>query len=232
MSLSQDDVSAILLSLKLASVVTVLLLLIATPLAWWLTQRRSALSLALSAVIALPLVLPPTVLGFYFLVFTGPSGWIGQLTQSLGLGTLPFTFAGLVVASLFYSLPFVLQPIQNAMESLGKQPLEVAASLGAGKLDRFLTVTLPLCRPAYISAATLGFAHTLGEFGLILMMGGNIPDQTRVVSVQIYNHVETLQYQNAHLLSGIMLGFSFLLLLALYGYQGRGNSLFLRQVRR
>lgn len=217
--ISEADLAAIWLTLKLATTVTILLLLIGTPIAWWLARTRSWWKGPVGAVVALPLVLPPTVLGFYLLVAMGPNGFVGELTQSLGLGTLPFTFWGLVVGSLFYSLPFVVQPIQNAMEALGQRPLEVAATLRAGPWDRFFTVVLPLSRPGFVTAAVLGFAHTVGEFGVVLMIGGNIPGETRVVSVQIYDHVEALEYAQAHVLAGGMLAFSFLVLLGLYGFQ-------------
>lgn len=219
MAFSDADLAAIWLTLRLATTVTLLLLLIGTPIAWWLARTRSWLKGPIGAVVALPLVLPPTVLGFYLLVAMGPQGWIGQFTQSLGLGTLPFTFWGLVVGSIFYSLPFVVQPIQNAIEALGDRPLEVAATLRAGPLDRFFTVVLPLARPGFMTAAILGFAHTVGEFGVVLMIGGNIPEETRVVSVQIYDHVEALDYAQAHTLSGMMVTFSFLVLLSLYVFQ-------------
>ncbi len=217
--ISETDLTAVWLTLKLASTVTVLLLLIGTPIAWWLARTRSWWKGPVGAVVALPLVLPPTVLGFYLLIAMGPNGFAGQLTQSLGLGTLPFTFWGLVVGSLFYSLPFVVQPIQNAMEAVGERPLEVAATLRAGPWDRFFTVVLPLAKPGFVTAAVLGFAHTVGEFGVVLMIGGNIPGETRVVSVQIYDHVEALEYAQAHVLAGGMLAFSFLVLLGLYGFQ-------------
>lgn len=214
--LDSVDLAAIWLTLKLATVTTVLLLLIGTPIAWWLARTRSRLKGPIGAVVALPLVLPPTVLGFYLLVAMGPNGFVGQLTQNLGLGTLPFTFAGLVVASVFYSMPFVVQPLQNAFEAIGERPLEAAATLRAGPWDRFFTVVLPLARPGFVTAGILGFAHTVGEFGVVLMIGGNIPEKTRVVSVQIYDHVEALEYAQAHWLAGGMLVFSFLVLLALY----------------
>lgn len=216
LQLDSTDSAAIWLTLKLACMATSLLLLIGTPIAWWLARTRSRLKGPIGAVVALPLVLPPTVLGFYLLVAMGPHGFIGQLTQSLGLGTLPFTFAGLVVASVLYSLPFVVQPLQNAFEAVGERPLEVAATLRASPLDTFLTVVVPLARPGFITAAILGFAHTVGEFGVVLMIGGNIPEQTRVVSVQIYDHVEAMDYAKAHWLAGGMLAFSFLVLLVLY----------------
>lgn len=210
------DLAAIWLTLKLATVTTALLLLIGTPIAWWLARTRSRLKGPIGAVVALPLVLPPTVLGFYLLVAMGPNGFVGHFTQSLGLGTLPFTFAGLVVASVFYSTPFVVQPLQNAFEAIGERPLEAAATLRAGPWDRFFTVVLPLARPGFVTAGILGFAHTVGEFGVVLMIGGNIPEKTRVVSVQIYDHVEALEYAQAHWLAGGMLVFSFLVLLMLY----------------
>ena len=216
MNLSDADLGAIWLTLRLATLVTCLLLLIGTPIAWWLSRTRSWLKGPIAAVVALPLVLPPTVLGFYLLVAMGPHGWVGQLTQSLGLGLLPFSFWGLVVASVFYSMPFVVQPIQNAFEAIGERPMEVAATLRAGPWDRFFTVALPLAKPGFITAAILGFAHTVGEFGVVLMIGGNIPDKTRVVSVQIYDHVEALEYAQAHGLAVTMLVFSFLVLLGLY----------------
>jgi len=215
--LAAADLAAIWLTLKLATLTTVLLLLIGTPIAWWLARTRSAWKGAVIAVVALPIVLPPTVIGFYLLVAMGPNGPIGQLTQSLGLGVLPFTFAGLVVASVFYSMPFVVQPILNAFEAIGEGPLEAAATLRASPLDAFFTVAVPLARPGFITASILGFAHTVGEFGVVLMIGGNIPDQTRVVSVQIYDHVEALEYAQAHWLSAGLVVFSFVVLLALYG---------------
>lgn len=221
MGFSDADWMAIWLTLRLASTVTVLLLLIGTPIAWWLAKSRSRWKGPVGALVAMPLVLPPSVLGFYLLLAMGPGGPIGQLTELLGLGTLSFTFWGLVIASLFYSLPFVVQPIQNAIEALGERPLEVAATLRAGPLDRFFTVVLPQARPGFISAAILGFAHTVGEFGVILMIGGNIPGETRVVSVQIYDYVEMLEYDRAHWLAGAMLLFSFAVLLGLYLFRQR-----------
>jgi molybdate transport system permease protein len=214
--LDSVDLAAIWLTLKLATLTTVLLLLIGTPIAWWLARTRSKWKGPIGAVVALPLVLPPSVLGFYLLMAMGPHGFIGQLTQSLGLGTLPFTFAGLVVASVFYSLPFVVQPLQNAFEAIGEWPLEVAATLRASPAATFFSVVLPLARPGFVTAGILGFAHTVGEFGVVLMIGGNIPEKTRVVSVQIYDHVEAMEYAQAHWLAGGMLAFSFLVLLVLY----------------
>ncbi len=219
--LDGTDFAAIWLTVKLASVTTLLLLLLGTPLAWWLARTRSRLRGPIGAVVALPLVLPPTVLGFYLLVALGPNGPIGQLTQSLGLGQLPFTFAGLVVGSVLYSMPFVVQPLQNAFEAIGERPLEAAATLRAGPWDTFFSVVLPLARPGFITASVLGFAHTVGEFGVVLMIGGNIPEKTRVVSVQIYDHVEAMEYAQAHWLAGGMLLFSFLVLLMLYGSRFR-----------
>lgn len=217
--LSAADLMAIELTLKLALLVTVLLLLLGVPLAWWLTQTRSRFKGVVSALVALPLVLPPTVLGFYLLLAMGPEGPLGKVMQFMGLDLLPFSFSGLVVASVIYSLPFVVQPVHNAMVAMGKGPLEVAASLGAGAFDRFFTVVLPLSMPGIITAAVLGFAHTIGEFGVVLMIGGNIPGETRVISVQIYDHVEALEYGHAHMLSGLMLLFAFVVLLLLSGFQ-------------
>jgi molybdate transport system permease protein len=216
--LDLDDAATLWLTLKLACTVTLLLLALGTPLAWWLARTRSRLRHAVGAVVALPLVLPPTVLGFYLLIALGPHGWLGQLTQALGLGLLPFTFAGLVLASSFYSLPFVVQPLQNAFEAIGERPLEAAATLRAGPWDRFWSVAVPLARPGFLSAAVLGFAHTVGEFGIVLMIGGNIPGKTRTLAVQIYDHVEALEYAQAHWLAGGMVVFSFLVLLALYSF--------------
>ena len=213
---SDADLSALWLTTKLATVTTVLLLMIGTPIAWWLARTRSRLKPVIGAVVALPIVLPPTVLGFYLLLTLGPNGPVGQFTQWAGIGLLPFTFAGLVVASVFYSMPFVVQPLQNAFEAIGERPLEVAATLRAGPWDTFFSVVVPLARPGFLTATILGFAHTVGEFGVVLMIGGNIPDKTRVVSVQIYDHVEALEYTQAHWLSGSMVVFSFLVLLALY----------------
>lgn len=216
--LTGADYGAILLTLKLASVTTLLLILLGTPIAWWLARTPSKMKGLVGAVVALPLVLPPTVIGFYLLVALGPNGPIGQLTQALGLGTLPFTFPGLVVASVIYSLPFVVQPLQNAFEAIGDRLFEAAATLRAGPLDSFFSIAVPLARPGFLSAAVLGFAHTVGEFGVVLMIGGNIPDKTRVVSVLIYDHVESIEYAQAHWLAGAMLLFSFAVLFALYTF--------------
>ncbi|MDR7056715.1 molybdate transport system permease protein [Pseudomonas koreensis] len=216
MSLTSADFAAIWLTLKLASLTTVILLVIGTPIALWLTRTSSWLRGPIGAIVALPLVLPPTVIGFYLLLALGPHGFLGQFTQWLGLGTLTFSFTGLVIGSVIYSMPFVVQPLQNAFSAIGTRPLEVAATLRANPWDTFFSVILPLARPGFITAAILGFAHTVGEFGVVLMIGGNIPDKTRVVSVQIYDHVEALEYAQAHWLSAAMLMFSFLVLLALY----------------
>lgn len=218
-----SDLGAVWLTLKLATVTTLILLLIGTPIAWWLARTRSWWKGPVGAVVALPIVLPPTVLGFYLLLLMGPNGPVGQFTQWAGIGLLPFTFWGLVVASVFYSTPFVVQPIQNAFEAIGDRPLEAAATLRASKLDTFFTVAVPLAKPGFLTASILGFAHTVGEFGVVLMIGGNIPNKTRVVSVQIYDHVEALEYANAHWLAGAMVAFSFLVLLALYTLNPTGR---------
>ncbi|MFI8582328.1 molybdate ABC transporter permease subunit [Ectopseudomonas khazarica] len=226
MPLSTNDLDAILLTLKLASLTTLLLLIIGTPIALWLTRTESWMKRPVGALVALPLVLPPTVIGFYLLVSMGPNGFFGQLTQSLGLGTLTFSFTGLVIGSVFYSLPFVVQPLQNAFEAIGRAPLEAAATLRANPWDAFFSVVLPLARPGFVTAAILAFAHTVGEFGVVLMIGGNIPGKTQVVSVQIYNHVETMNYAQAHWLAGGMVAFSFIVLLALYsGRSGKTRAL-------
>jgi molybdate transport system permease protein len=209
------------LTLKLASITTLCLLIIGTPVAWWLARTTAWYKQPVAAMVALPLVLPPTVLGFYLLLLMGPNGPIGTFTQSIGLGNLPFTFKGLVVASVIYSLPFVVQPLQNTFEALGSRPLEVAATLRASPIDRFMTVILPLARPGFLTASVLCFAHTIGEFGVVLMIGGNIPGETKVLSVAIYDYVETLEYGQAHILAGGMLIFSFLVLLTLYLVNGR-----------
>lgn len=215
MPLSAADLEAVWLTLKLASLTTLLLLLVATPLAWWLAHTTSNWRTFIGPVIALPLVLPPTVLGFYLLVMLGPNGPVGQLTQWLGWGALPFTFAGLVLGSVIYSLPFAVQPLQHAFEGIGARPMEVAATLRASPLDAFFTVALPLARPGFVTAAVMSFAHTIGEFGVVLMLGGNIPGVTRVLSVQIYGHVEAMEYGHAHALAGGMLAFSFVVLFGL-----------------
>ena len=215
MPFSADDLNAIWLTLKLASLTTALLLVLATPVAWWLARTGSRWRSPVAAVVALPLVLPPTVLGFYLLVSLGPHGPGGQFTQALGIGLLPFTFGGLLLGSLIYSLPFAVQPLQHAFEAIGSRPMEVAATLRARPLDAFFTVALPLARPGFVTAAILSFAHTVGEFGVVLMIGGNIPNQTRVVSTQIYGHVEAMEFAQAHWLAGSMVLFSFVVLLGL-----------------
>lgn len=215
------DWQPVWLTLRLASTTTALLMLFAVPLAWWLANTQSRFKQFFSALFALPLVLPPTVLGFYLLLLLGPYGAIGQFTQWLGIGTLPFTFTGLVVASCLYSLPFALQPLQTAFEGIGRRPFEVAATLRANAFDRAMSVALPLARNGLLSGAVLAFAHTIGEFGVVLMIGGNIPGATKVLSVAIYDHVESLEYAQAHWLAGGMLVFSFFTLLALYVFNDR-----------
>ena len=221
MLLQASDLQAIWLTLEVASLTTAILLVLGTPLAWWLARSPSAFKPIVNSLVALPIVLPPSVLGFYLLVLMGPNGTLGQWTQAIGLGLMPFSFRGLVLASCLYSLPFMVQPLQTAMQALGPRPLEVASSLRASPLDRFFSVVVPMCRPGFISGAVMCFAHTVGEFGVVLMIGGNIPGVTRLVSVQIYDHVEAMEYAAAHRLSAVMLGFSFVVLLALYGYNAR-----------
>ena len=216
MPIPVSDWSAIALTLRLAGLTTLLLLILCTPLAWWLAHTRSRWRAPISAVVALPLVLPPTVIGFYLLITLGPNGPVGQLMQAAGLKTLPFTFEGLLVGSLIYSLPFAVQPLQRGFEALGRRPMEVAATLGASPLDRFFTIAIPMSRTGFLTAAVMTFAHTVGEFGVVLMLGGNIPDKTRVISVQIYDHVEALEYAQAHWLAAGMLAFSFIVLLSLH----------------
>ena len=218
-----EAMQAIFLTLKLASLTTLLLLLIATPLAWWLSQTRSRWRAPIGALVTLPLVLPPTVLGFYILVVLGPQGWVGQLTQSLGLGVLSFSFTGLLIGSIIFSLPFAVQPIQYAFEAIGRRPMEVAATLRASPLDAFFSVALPLAKPSLLTATVLSFAHTVGEFGVVLMIGGNIPGQTSVVSTQIYGHVEAMEYTQAHWLAAGMVVFSFAVLMALSRIKRRSD---------
>ena len=214
--LNDVDISAIIVTIKLASLSTAILILIGTPLAWWLSQTRFKFKVIIEALIALPLILPPTVLGFYLLLTLGPNGPIGGFLESLGGSSIAFTFSGLVVGSVIYSLPFVVQPLQNSFNSVGKQSMEVAATLGASKIDRFFTVAIPLARSGFITAIVLGFAHTVGEFGVVLMIGGNIPGETGVLSIAIYDHVETMEYGKAHWLSAGLLIMSFLMLIFVY----------------
>ncbi|QNM94665.1 molybdate ABC transporter permease subunit [Chitinimonas koreensis] len=216
MPLAAEDWSAIRLTLELATTTTILLLLLGTPLAWWLARSRSLLGQAVGALVTLPLVLPPTVLGFYLLLAMGSQGPLGRLTLWLGWGLLPFTFAGLVITSVLYSLPFAVQPLVQAFRAIGPRPLEVAATLRASPWDAFFSVVLPLAKPGFITATVMSFAHTVGEFGVVLMIGGNIPDRTRVISVQIYDRVEALEYAQAHWLAGGMLVFSFVVLFGLH----------------
>ncbi len=222
--LNAADLAAVWLTLRLAAITTLLLLLIGTPVAWWLARTRSWWKGPVGALVALPIVLPPTVIGFYLLLLLGPNGPVGRFTEWAGIGLLPFSFWGLVVASVLYSMPFVVQPIQNAFAAVGERPLEAAATLRASPLDAFFSVALPLAKPGFVTASILGFAHTVGEFGVVLMIGGNIPDKTRVVSVLIYDHVEALEYAQAHWLAGGMLAFSFVVLLALYSLNHAGRS--------
>jgi molybdate transport system permease protein len=219
--LHSSDWTALFLTLRLALVATAILLVFGTPLAWWLAKTRFRYKVLIEAAIALPLVLPPTVLGFYLLVALGPRGPIGRFMEAIDAPTLAFTFAGLVIGSVFYSMPFVVQPLQTAMEGIGPRPREAAATLRAGPWDRFFTVVVPLARPGFLTAAVLGFAHTVGEFGVVLMIGGNIPGETQVLSIKIYDHVEALEYARAHWLAGGLLVFSFLLLLTVYGLNRR-----------
>ena len=219
--LSDSDLSALLLTLKLAGTTTILLILVGTPIAWWLARTQWRYKFLLEALIALPLILPPTVLGFYLLIALGPNGPIGGLIQSFGGHSLAFTFSGLVIGSMIYSMPFVIQPLQSAFTSIGQRPLEVAATLRASPIDRFFTIAVPLARPGFLTAMVLGFAHTVGEFGVVLMIGGNIPGETQVLSIAIYDHVEALEYSQAHWLSGGLLLLSFILLVSVYAFNRR-----------
>jgi molybdate transport system permease protein len=216
MTLEPEALQAIWLTVRLSAVVTLILLLVGTPVAWWLARTRSLLKAPVAALVALPLVLPPTVIGFYLLLSLGPNGVGGKLTESLGLGLLPFTFWGLVIASVLYSLPFMVQPLQGAFDAIGRRPLEVAATLGATPLDAFFTVAVPMALPGFLTASVMTFAHTVGEFGVVLMIGGNLPGETRMASVQIYDYVEAMQYAQAHQLAAVMVVFSFMVLLALH----------------
>ncbi|HUF05367.1 MAG TPA: molybdate ABC transporter permease subunit [Aridibacter sp.] len=221
MIFDEASLSAFVITLKLAAVTTAVLLLLGTPLAWWLARTRWRFKFIPEAIVAMPLVLPPTVLGFYLLVALGPHGPVGALFETAGLASPAFTFTGLVIGSVIYSLPFVVQPLQGAFESVGTRPLEVAATLRASPIDRFFTVAVPLAWPGFLTAAVLGFAHTLGEFGVVLMIGGNIPGSTRVVSIAIYDHVEALEYAQAHWLAGTLLVISFAILAVVYGLNRR-----------
>ncbi|MBE9527119.1 MAG: molybdate ABC transporter permease subunit [Proteobacteria bacterium] len=219
--LSETDLSALIITLKLASVTTILLILVGTPIAWWLARTQWRFKFILEALVALPLILPPTVLGFYLLVALGPNGPIGGIMQSLGGQSLAFTFSGLVIGSMIYSMPFVIQPLQTAFSNIGQRPFEVAATLRASPIDRFFSIAVPLARPGFLTAIVLGFAHTVGEFGVVLMIGGNIPGETQVLSIAIYDHVEVLEYSQAHWLSGGLLLVSFILLIGVYAYNRR-----------
>jgi molybdate transport system permease protein len=223
--ISPEAWQAIGITLQLATLTTIILLLIATPLAWWLSQTQSRWRTPVAAMVTLPLVLPPTVLGFYILILLGPQGWIGQFTQWLGIGLLSFSFSGLLIGSVIFSLPFAVQPIQYAFEAIGKRPFEVAATLRAKPLDIFFSVALPLAKPGLLTATVLSFAHTVGEFGVVLMIGGNIPGQTQVVSTQIFSHVEAMEYPQAHWLSGGMVAFSFVVLIGLAQLKKRSNRI-------
>jgi len=221
-NLSSSDITAFLLTLELAGITTLILLVLGTPIAWWLAQTRSRWRGPIEALIALPLVLPPTVLGFYLLLAFSPNGPIGSTLSVFGLPSLAFSFWGLVAGSVVYSLPFVVQPLQTAFSSVNRSLLEAAATLGAGPLDSFRSIVLPMSRVGFLTAIVLGFAHTMGEFGVVLMIGGNIPGETQVLSIAIYDHVESLEYTQAHWLAGILLIMSFSVLLAVYGFNRRG----------
>jgi molybdate transport system permease protein len=224
MTLEPEALQALWLTAKVSAVVTFILLLLGTPIAWWLARTQSRLKAPISAIVALPLVLPPTVLGFYLLLAMGPHGFAGRLTESLGLGLLPFTVWGLVVASVFYSLPFMVQPLQSAFESIGRRPLEVAATLRATPLDAFFSVVVPMALPGFLTASVMSFAHTVGEFGVVLMIGGNLAGETRVASVQIYDYVEAMQYEHAHAMAAVLIGFSFIVLLVLHLSRPKAQS--------
>lgn len=224
MTLEPEALQALWLTAKVSAVVTLILLVLGTPIAWWLARTRSRLKAPIAAVVSLPLVLPPTVLGFYLLLAMGPNGFAGRLTESLGLGLLPFTFWGLVVASVFYSLPFMVQPLQSAFEAIGRRPLEVAATLRATPFDAFFSVVVPMALPGFLTASVMSFAHTVGEFGVVLMIGGNLAGETRVASVQIYDYVEALQYEHAHAMAVVLIGFSFIVLLLLHLLRPKARS--------
>ncbi len=215
--MSEQDLNALFVTLKLAGITTLILIIISTPIAWWLARSKWKFKFIIEATVALPLILPPTVLGFYLLLALGSNGIIGGLMELFGGSSLNFTFAGLVIGSVFYSMPFVIQPLQNSFTAIGNRPLEVAATLGASPINRFFTVAIPMAKSGFITAIVLGFAHTIGEFGVVLMIGGNIPNETQVISIAIYDHVESLEYSQSHLLSGLLLAFSFVLLMLVYG---------------
>ncbi len=220
-SLSTADWQAIEVTLRLCFFTTLILLVIATPLAWWLSRERSTARVIVQAIVALPLVLPPTVLGFYLLMTLGPRGVVGGTLESMGLTHLAFSFEGILLASVLYSMPFAVQPLLESFNNLGRRPVDVAASLGAGVIDRFFTVILPMCKGGFVVAATLSFAHTVGEFGVIVMLGGSIPGETKVLSVLIYDHAESMNYAAAHKLSAMLLVFSFLVLFVVYSINRR-----------
>lgn len=210
------NLGPLLLTVKLAALTTVILLLVGTPIAWWLSNTQVRFKPLIETIVALPLVLPPTVMGFYLLILLGPKGWIGNLWMELTGSALTFSFTGLVIASVMYSFPFVVQPLQNAFEGVSKDFMEASRTLGASQLDAFFSIAVPLARRGFLTAAVLGFAHTLGEFGVVLMVGGNIPGETRVISIAIYDHVEALEYGKAHTLAAILLGFAFITMLLMY----------------
>jgi molybdate transport system permease protein len=219
--MDEIDLLALIVTLKLATISTLILLILGTPLAWWLSRTKCKFKVLLEALVALPLVLPPTVLGFYLLVALGSKGPLGEMMTWFGAEPLAFSFAGLVIGSVIYSMPFVVQPLQNAFSTIGNRPLEVAATLGASPLDSFFSVVVPLARSGFLTAMVLGFAHTVGEFGVVLMIGGNIPGETQVLSIAIYDHVEALEYGQAHLLSGGLLVLSFIMLVSVYAFNRR-----------
>lgn len=219
--MSESDWLALKVTLELSGVTTLVLLVLGTPLAWWLARSRSRFAVVAEAIVALPLVLPPTVLGFYMLVLLGPKGPVGSTLEAMGLHHLAFTFPGLVVASTIYSLPFMAQPLKDAFNAVGNRMIEAAATLRAGPWDRFFTVAVPMARRGFLTAITLTFAHTVGEFGVVLMVGGNIPDQTRVLSIAIYDHAEAMEYASAHILAGGLLAASFLMLVMVYALNRR-----------
>lgn len=221
LGISEQDWIALGLTLRLALISTALLLVLCLPLAWWLAHSERRLKVLVEALVALPLVLPPTVIGFYLLILLGPRGAVGGFLEDIGVGHLAFTFTGLVIGSMIYSLPFVVQPLQNAFQSMGRRPMEAAATLGARPLDQFLTVAAPLARRGFLTAAVLSFAHTLGEFGVLLMIGGGIPGQTQVASIAIYSHVEAMDYGSAHRLSLLLIALAFSMLLTVYGLNRR-----------